>query len=683
MDNRFGIKDLVFIVLIVTTAVLVVLGWTQRDRQWDRLDTALDMMERQQQAMGEYEQTVRALRSENTALRGGVEQMTTQVGEFTQAVNAMTEQVGEVRDGVNKLVTVLEESAKQGNAGPSLGGESIGLGDGGAGRLEGGEVNFEAGKAGVEGGWEERRLAARQNDDFAFGDWYVTAITSAIPKLTPYLPGDTSGTYVQGQVLEMLASRDWDEPDQWRPVLAESWEVSEDGLTVAFNLRKNVKFANGEPFTSEDVVFTYEWVMSPEIAAPRMKSYWERIESVTADGPHRVVFKLKDTYFLGFSICAQVQVLSKQYYSQFTAQEFNSLPGLLYGSGPYKLREDPKEWRSSTEPTVLVRNENYWGVQPALDRLVFKIFTSRGPMVTAFRNREFDHIVVYPDEYLNFREDQNLRQGRRWLEFQPVNTGYRYVGWNCAKPMFADKRVRQALTMLIDREQMARREMNGTVAVANGPFSPLGKQADPSIEPWPYDPERAMKQLAEAGWEDRDGNGVLENEQGVEFVFELTIPASVKSYEIMAEAIRESMKRGKVSVKINKQEWNSMLEKMDKRDFDAISLGWGAGGPESDVFQMFHSSNIADGGDNNGGYRSDRVDEAIWQARFELDPEKRYALWREVHRILHDEQPYTFMFVSRQVRLVDQRLHNANPTKLGFVHWDEWYVPIGQQVPRQ
>ena len=687
MDNRFGIKELVLVALILVAIVSIWIGMFGANRDWDRMDELMTVLEKQQKAISSYENQVEGMRDENTALKEGVVQMTEHLAGTTAAVNAMTTSVGGVQTEVHDLIEFLRENAAQGNAGGPMIGEGTGpsiAGNIGEGSLQGPDINFDAAATVLENGFEQRRLRTQVSGDFAYGDWYVTASGSVIPKLTPYIPGDTTGTYVQWHVIEALAKRDWDEPGNWRPMLAESWTVSEDGLTITFKLREDVRFSGNEPFDSSDVIFTYNWVMNPDIAAPRTRAYWDRIESVEATGPYEVVFKLKDSYFLGFGICAEMEVLCEEYYSQFTPDEFNSLPGLLYGSGPYRLQDDPKNWRPGTEATVLVRNENYWSVKPALDRLVFKIFTTRQPMVTAFRNGEFDNLGVYSDEYLNFRDDEDIREGKRWIEYEIVNSGYRYLGWNTAKPMFEDHRVRQALTMLINRDQMAERLMNGTVSVSTGPFHPLGDQDDPSIEPWPYDPARAVALLQEAGWEDRDNDGVLENEAGEQFRFAITYPVSVASYGSMAEAIKLTMGEAGIVVELNAQEWNSMLEKMNARDFDAISLGWGAGGPESDIYQMFHSDSIEDGGDNYGSFRSDELDAAIEAARFETDDEARYALWREVHGILHEQQPYSFLFVSRQIRMIDERFENANPTTLySMVHWDEYYVPSAQQVPRQ
>lgn len=685
MDNRFGLKDFVLVVLVLVAIFSIWARMFGGNRDWARLDQMMDIMEQQQASISSYEKTVRRMSEENTALKDGVVQLSEQLNGYTESVNAMTTGVGEVQSGVGELIEVLRAGAAQGNSGPMIDGGGLSLGNEiGNGGLQGGGITFDAAANALPNGFEQRRLGTHENDDFAYGDWYVTAVGSVIPKLTPYIPGDTVGSYIQWKVIEALAKSDWDDPTIWRPMLAESGEISEDGLTVTFKLREDVRFAGGEPFTSEDVIFTYDWVMNPDIAAPRTRAYWNRIESVEATGPYEVVFKLKDSYFLGFTICAEMEILSKKYYSQFTPDEFNALPGLLYGSGPYMLQGDPRDWRPGAEPTVLIRNENYWSVKPALDRLVFKVFTTRPPMVTAFRNGEFDNLGVYADEYLNFRDDEALREGNRWLEYEVVNSGYRYLGWNTARPMFADKRVRQALTMLINREQMAERLMNGTVTVTTGPFHPLGDQDDPEIEPWPYDPDRAAALLAQAGWKDRDGDGVLENEAGERFKFAITFPASIITYRSMAEQIKQTMAQANIIVELNPQEWNSMLEKMDARDFDAISLGWGAGGPESDVYQMFHSDSIEGGGDNYISFKNEALDAAIWAARFEVDDQKRYGMWREVHQILHDEQPYTFLFNSRQIRMVDERFHNADPTTLfSFVHWDEFYVPSSQQVPRQ
>lgn len=524
----------------------------------------------------------------------------------------------------------------------------------------------------------ERELAVHAMPGYAEGDWLVDVFpVTAVDKLTPLVSTDIYQSRVEQYVLDSLIAYD-PETLQWRSRLATSWEVSPDGLTYSYKMRPDAVFSDGSPVTSEDVVFSYNLIMNPDINCPRLRPYYEKVESVTADGPHQVVFRLKEPYFQGYSITGGIGVMSKKYYSQFTAEEFNVKPGLLFGSGPYKLQSDPKDWEPGSGTITLVRNEDYWGPRPAFDQLRWRMVADPVARETSFRNAEVDSFAIPADRYHELKQDENLQSRGSLHVYESLRGGYLYIGWNQerdGKPtLFTDKRVRQALSMLINREQICQSILSGLGRPSSGPFHPLGWQADPSIEPWPYDPGRAKALLAEAGFKDRNSEGVLVGPDGQPFRFKLTYPAGAPWYDQMVLYLRDTFAEAGIVIEPDNVDFTIVKQRLDDRQYDAISLGWG-GSVETDPKQMFHSETIADGGDNFLSYRNPVLDKLIDDARVTLDDEQRLAKWRQVHRVLHEEQPYAFLFSRKSAVYLNSRIQNAKPTPIGMNLATEMFVP--------
>jgi peptide/nickel transport system substrate-binding protein len=270
--------------------------------------------------------------------------------------------------------------------------------------------------------------------------------------------------------------------------------------------------------------------------------------------------------------------------------------------------------------------------------------------------------------------------------------GYTYVGWNQVRTrdgnktptIFADKRVRQAMTMLLDRERIAREIYLGYATVASGPFAPKGPQSNPDIRPWPYDEARGKSLLSEAGLTDRNGDGVVEDASGKAFRFTLTYPSGNETVEKIILFMKDAYARAGIVMEPERVDWPVLVNKLNNSDFDAVTLGWSSV-PESDPFQVFHSSQMTGQGDNRTSYVNPEIDKAIEKARATVDTDERMKGWHEVHRILHEDQPYTFMLNRQALRLINNRVQNIEPSKVGlnFEHLNggviPWFVPQAQQ----
>jgi peptide/nickel transport system substrate-binding protein len=196
---------------------------------------------------------------------------------------------------------------------------------------------------------------------------------------------------------------------------------------------------------------------------------------------------------------------------------------------------------------------------------------------------------------------------------------------------------------------------------------------DPNLEPLPYDPDQAAALLDEAGWVDSNGNGVRDKD-GVEFEFVFMIPASSEGAALMATKMKEDFARVGVELNLQRVEWASFTGRLREHDFDACTLLWG-GGARGDPTQIWHSDSI-EGGSNYISFRNERVDEIIEEARATLDIDARQTLYREFGRILHEEQPYTWLYVRPRLSLIHHRVRGVRES-LQYWQYRDWWVDQG------
>ncbi|OGT19171.1 MAG: ABC transporter substrate-binding protein [Gammaproteobacteria bacterium RBG_16_57_12] len=527
-----------------------------------------------------------------------------------------------------------------------------------------------------------RAYKASRQKDYQSGDWLVEAFGTGLKTITPLVSSDIYAAQVQEYVQESLLTRN-PETLEWEGLIAKSWQTSADGLTFTFTLRNNVKFSDGKPLDANDVVFSFKFIMNEKIAAPRERAYYEKLASVTATDTHEVVFKFKEPYFNSLSLAGGMKIMPRHFYEPYLKQPetFNQSKGLLMGSGPYRLL-DPKGWTPDKGMVELERNPRYWGpVQPSFHRLIWKVIENDSARLTTYRNGEIDVYSARPREYQSLQDDKELMSRSQRFEYMSPMAGYSYIAWNQLRngqaTRFADARVRQAMTYLTDRSRLISEVMLGYAEPAISPFNPRSPQHDSKLLPHPFDLARAKQLLKEAGYEDRDKDGILEDAAGKRFEFELTYFQGNEDTQRIVLFIKDLYARAGILLKPKPSEWSVMIDMLDKKDFDAITLGWSSG-VETDIYQMFHSSQMLTGGDNFISYKNEHLDRLIDQARSAVDEARRMALWQECERIMHEDQPYTFLMRNKSLVFVDQRIRNLQQTRLGL---NLLMVPIEIYVP--
>jgi peptide/nickel transport system substrate-binding protein len=562
--------------------------------------------------------------------------------------------------------------------------------------LRAGSFGFADGSAGATGtavserdGFSRARRATEQ-PDYAPGDWLMLSFPSGLSSLTPLIPTDTYSRVVHDFVLDRLLVRD-PVTLEWQGQVAEDWSVSEDGLTITFRLRRDVNFSDGVPLTAHDVAFSWEFAMNEAISSPRARVLLSRIERVNVVDDHTVEFIFSEPYFASLQVAGfEMDILPKHFYARFLddPRAFNESRGLLLGSGPYRL-SDPESWTPDQGRVELERNPRYWGpVDPPFDRIVWRIIENDSARLTTFRNGDIDAYIAGAREYATLLEDEDLAERTQHFEYMSPTAGYLFIAWNQqrdgAPTRFADKRVRQAMTYLTDLQRVIDEVMLGYAEAAVSPFNPRSPQHDPALVPIPFDLERARALLLEAGFEDRNGDGILQGPDGRDFDFELVYPQGGGDFQRIILFLRDLYARAGIVMRPLPTEWSVMLDNIREQDFDAITLGWSSG-IEVDITQMFHSSEAKPGGDNFMNYVNPELDALIDAARLEVDEEARMKLWHAAERVLYEDQPYTFLLRVQTLAFLDNRLKNLEVNGLGLNLLrvpPEIYVPADLQRPR-
>ncbi len=465
--------------------------------------------------------------------------------------------------------------------------------------------------------------------------------------LNPLTSTDGYSQTVQGYIIEGLLERDLD-TYEWKPALAEKWEVSKDNKVFTFTLREGVKWHDGKPLTVEDVKYSFDAIFDPTLNTAHMRPYYESIEKVEIVDPRTIRFTVKDDYFKNFDVCAGIAVIPKHFYSDATRKKDHGK--VLLGTGPYKFATYEKGKR-----IVLERNEDWWGRKDPEEsktwnypRLVLRFIQEENVITESFKKGDLDYIGLRPEAYV--KKTDGPEWGTKLFKVKTVNKankGYTFVGWNMKHPILSDKKVRRALAMLYNRDLAMEKFEYNLSAHADGPTEPSSDFHSPRLKPTAFDPQGALKLLTDAGWKDTDGDGRLDKMiAGKKTPFSITILEPNADYMKYLTIYKEEAKKVGVELELKQIEWNSFIKLIDERKFEAVRLAWGPGAGDPDPKQVWHSASQA-GGSNFNHYSNPEVDRLIDLARRTHDRVKRIEIQQKVGELISADDPYLFMFAGK------------------------------------
>jgi peptide/nickel transport system substrate-binding protein len=513
---------------------------------------------------------------------------------------------------------------------------------------------------------------------FAIGGEFTELFEAQPAKLVPYISSDVYSTRVLDRVCEGLGSFD-PKTLKMEGSLADGWQIDPDGLWIRAHIHPRARFSDGHPVTAEDVRWTnLDFIANPLIEAERARSTQDNLKDVKVIDERTVEFVFKEPLFTNILVAFGNPVLPKHFFSRFEPSQINQATGLIMGSGQFRIERLPSgpedlsnQWTPGQD-VVLVRNEQYWAEKPSLDRLRFRTVKDDLARLVAYRNGEGSMMLPTSPQFNKvLRDEPDFEKTSYALKWTNMRCGYSFIAWQCGprngKPTpFADKRVRRAMTHLLDRERMIRDIWDGIGIVAKGPVNPESPGSDPAVQPLAFDPEKAKALLAEAGWQDRNGDGVLEDGKGDPFEFEYTYATGGEISERLARFVKDSYAKAGIVVKTRPLDWSRYQEILKLRDFDAITMGWGANAPESDPRQIWHSESIKEGGDNFTQWSNKDCDALIEKGRRTMDETERMQVWRQFEAVIAEDQPYTFVRVAPWLRFVKRDFGNVNTYKTGL-----------------
>jgi len=474
------------------------------------------------------------------------------------------------------------------------------------------------------------------------GTLIVGLAAGSIVTLDPAAYSDRTTETVIRNIFDGLVTRTTDN----RVVLelAESYEWIDD-QTVEFKLKKGVKFHNGEDLTADDVVFTFERILTQDIGAKR-RGFVKEVENVEKVDDYTVRFNLKSPWPVFMQMLVHNQIVPKDYLTQVGDEEFAKRP---VGAGPFRFVEGKLD-----EQIVLERFDDYYGGAdelppvgpPLLDKVIFRMIPETSTRVASLLAGEV-HIIQNVPAYMvpQFLGNPDV-QVKTCMGTRP-----KFMDLNVTRPPFDDVRVRQALNYAVDAETLLAKVAGGYGIILPGPLSPANNYADPDLKPYGYDPEKAKELLAEAGYKPED----------ISFVIDAYGP-----YVEIAEAVAGQLRALGMDANVRTWEYKVVKPLLLNCERQAFLRDWGdsAFDPVGYIEAKWHTrvEGTPLGRGNFSCYSNPEVDALIEAGASEPDPEKRREIYYKMQRLIYEDAPAVFLYVPQEIEAASAKVNNWEPS---------------------
>ncbi|MEI8135062.1 MAG: ABC transporter substrate-binding protein [bacterium] len=507
--------------------------------------------------------------------------------------------------------------------------------------------------------------------------WVASDPTNVIPPLVH----DAAGQYASQFIWEPLNSVQ-PRTQELIPWIASLPEMSADHLTYTYTINPKAHFNDGHPVTGEDVMFTFKCVMNPVNAeTTQSRSVLESVDSVAyVNGDKmKVAFYLNKPYFQmdrvlggGYEPIMPKHIFDPEnmtdkmawkdikkgnskdpvYKAQmelFNNPDHSRNPKFMIGTGPYIYQE----WKTNDHITFK-RDDKYWAKDMPwgecyLDQIILKTITDNNAAVTALKAKDIDFMDLVPSALYMQIDTAKLPFIRKDTVYYNSRT---YVEWNNSRPLFKSKKVRWALSHLINRDQLVRDIYKGLGRPTNGVINFTQPHYDATLKPIEYNPDLAKSMLAEEGWT-ANSDGILHKIiDGHDMPFEFTfyLPAGSDVAKQSALVISEAMRKIGIKAEVSIKEWTVWINDVRAHNFDASIANIGGNATEDDPYELWHSSQAKNKGQNVTAYMNPEVDKLLEQNRTSFDFAERDVLMKKFQQIMYEDMPITPLF-SQPVRL--------------------------------
>jgi peptide/nickel transport system substrate-binding protein len=503
----------------------------------------------------------------------------------------------------------------------------------------------------------------RAGGEPAYGDALVNGSIGEPTILVPMLAGDNASHEVAGMMFNGLVKYDTDLSVIGD--LAESWDISTDGLTITFHLRKGVRWTDGVEFTADDVKFGFDTIIDKKTPTAYSEDFLQVKRAEVID-PHTFMVTYDKPFAPALTSWGGLVILPKHLLEgkDITNTEFGRNP---IGLGQYKLTK----WVPGQE-LILDSNHDYFEGRPYINRFIYRIIPDRATMFLELQTGGVDMMDLTPIQYTKQTENDFFRNN--FQKFRFPQFVYTYMGFNLKHPFFKDKRVRQAIAYAIDKSEIVDVVLFGLGSPATGPYVQNTWPYNPNVKEYTYDPEKAKQLLKEAEWEP-NSKGIMEKDGRP---FEFTIRTNMGNTLRMntATIIQWRLAKVGIRVKIEAIEWSTFVNQfIDKRRFEAVILGWSIG-LDPDQYDIWYSGKTKEKEFNFVSYSNQEVDALLEKGRRTYDVSERKKAYYRIQEILADELPYIFLYVPDATPIVHGRFKGIKPSPIGISYnFPKWYVP--------
>ncbi len=469
------------------------------------------------------------------------------------------------------------------------------------------------------------------------------SISANPSRINPILSTDSSSSEITQWIFNSLIT--YDKNAKIKMMLAKSYEFK-NKTTLIFHLRKGVKWSDGKPFNAKDVIFTYKTIISPKIFTPYASSF-KHIKSVNALDDYTVKVVYKYPYFKALETW-MMEILPEHLLKNeknMMTSKFNQAP---IGTGPYVLKKF-----SISSDIVLKANPSYFIHKPYMDEIIYHYLPDNSANFLMLKSGLLDVGNLTP---LQLERQINSDFRKRFSIYESPSHSYSYMGFNLKNKKFQNPLVRRALSLAIDRKELAKLMYFGHAKVCTGPFLPGTGAYNPSVKAPKLDIKKAKELLKRAGY---DKNHPLS------FVLS-TNTGSTRTY--MAQILQSQLRKAGVIVKLRIMEWQAFLNTvvMPKR-FEAVLLAWSVG-LKPDAYSIWDSESYKKGGFNFVGYKNKAVDKLIKKAERTVDDKKFNTIYRKIFKLITDDNPYLFLIIPNSITVVNKKIHPVSPSIIGVMH---------------
>jgi len=486
---------------------------------------------------------------------------------------------------------------------------------------------------------------------FLFLSWHLVAstlhlATSTNPsRLNPILATDSSSAEISGFLFNGLVKYDKDLSTIVGD-LAKSFYF-EDAKTVIFKLHENVKWHDGEKLSANDVVFTYNVLISTKISSPYSANF-KFVQSVEALDALTVRVRYKEAYFKALEIWMMgilPQHLLKDEQNLMNSP-FNTKP---IGTGAYKLAQ-----LEHSKNILLEAFDGYFEGRAKIDTISFHVIADPMTRFLMLKSGLLDVGSIEPMQY-----ERQLSSGffEKFYIYENISQSYTYLGFNLRNEKFQNPKVREALSLAINREELTSILFFGHAKVCTGPFLPNTPAFNENVKAPKQNIQKAKELLEEAGYDAKNP-----------FTFEIATSNSSDIRPYAAQILQHQLKEAGVVVTLRVMEWQAFLNMVVfPRKFESVLLGWGLS-PTPDPYMFWHSKSDKKGGFNLVGYHDAKMDTMIDASQSMVESKELATLWKEMFTIITDANPYLFLFIPNSITVVSKNIKNIEPAPSGIWH---------------